>query len=220
VGSQVDTRSASKAATRQRLLDAALQILDEEGEPGLTTVNVTRRAGIAQSSFYVHFSDMDDLLHQLIEDVWRDRGRSSRAARQRYRSERERDRARDTFRVPLADQLAHPDIFRLVLRSRLDPSSPLGEWTRSLLDANREGLAKDLAEQGVPHATPEERRKLEMIADGLIALTDTLALGHLEGRYPNIEEIVDILLLFSAGYASTTPTARRRREEARRNLRQ
>lgn len=212
----VETRTASKAATRQRLLDAALEILDEEGDAGLTTVNVTRRAGIAQSSFYVHFSDMDDLLRQLIEEVWRDRGRSSRAARQRYRSQRERDRARDTFRVPLVEQLAHPDIFRLVLRSRLDPSSPLGEWTRSVLEANRSGLEADLAEQGVPHTTAAEKRKLAMIADGLIALTDALALGHLEGRYPDLEEVVDVLLLFSAGYASLTPAARRRRAEARR----
>lgn len=216
MASHVETRSASKAATRERLLNAALEALDEEGEAGLTTVNVTRRAGIAQSSFYVHFSDMDDLLRQLIQEVWRDRGRSSRAARRRYRSEREPSRARDTFRVPLVEELAHPEIFRLVLRSRLDPTSPLGEWTRSLLEANRKGLEADLAEQGVPHGTPAEERKLAMIADGLIALTDSLALGHLEGRYPDIEEIVDVLLLFSAGYASMTPAARRRREQARR----
>ena len=32
----------------------------------MTTIRVTKLAGLSQSSFYVHFADMDDLLHDLV----------------------------------------------------------------------------------------------------------------------------------------------------------
>src|SRR5690606_7427064 len=62
------TRSEAKDLTRRRLLRAALEILDKEGEAGLTTVAVAKAAGIAQSSFYVHFKDMQDLLRALADE--------------------------------------------------------------------------------------------------------------------------------------------------------
>jgi AcrR family transcriptional regulator len=63
------SRKEAKAETRQRLLDAALTVLDDEGDSALTTMRVTKLAGIAQSSFYVHFADVDDLLRQLVDDL-------------------------------------------------------------------------------------------------------------------------------------------------------
>ena len=59
-------RHVAKAVTRRRLLDAALEILDQDGLAAMTTIRVTRLAGLSQSSFYVHFADMDDLLHNLV----------------------------------------------------------------------------------------------------------------------------------------------------------
>ena len=36
------------------------------------------------------------------------------------------------------------------------------------------------------------------IADGLVAVTEALVLGHLDGRYPDIDEILDVLVAFSS----------------------
>jgi hypothetical protein len=36
-----------------------------------------------------------------------------------------------------------------------------------------------------------------MAAEGLGAVTDALVLGHLEGRYPDVEEILDVLVAFA-----------------------
>ena len=107
---------------------------------------------------------------------------------------------RQTFRVPLQEALAHPVLFRLLLRTRHEPNSPLGDWSRSDVEASRAALVEDLAAAGLPCATAADRRRAEMIADGLRALVESLAIGHLEGRYPDIEEIVDTLVLFSQGY--------------------
>ncbi|GAA4210871.1 hypothetical protein GCM10022252_79280 [Streptosporangium oxazolinicum] len=195
------SRKEIKAITRRRLLEAGLRILDEEGETALTTINVTRRAGIAQSSFYVHFTDMDDLLHNLIDELSLERLRSTRAARRESRSApHDMERFRDTFRVPMKHSLAHPRLFRLLLRSRHDRTSPLGEWAREVFEDNRAALVEDLTRIGLPNGTEGERRRLNMIADGVVALTESLTLGHLEGRYPDLEEAIDLLVVFSEGY--------------------
>jgi AcrR family transcriptional regulator len=194
------SRSEAKSITRRRLLDAAIQILDEEGEAGLTTTAVTRMAGIAQSSFYVHFTDLDDLLHVLIEDLAAERQRRTREARKLVRATPSAEHLRETFRIPLADLITHARVFRLTQRARHDRSSPLGDWSRELLDATRQALIDDLHAAGMPSRRAVERRRASMVADGIIALTESLANGHLDGRYPDIEEIIDVLVAFSRGY--------------------
>ena len=60
-------------------------------------------------------------------------------------------------------------------------------------------LVEDLAAAGLPCASAVDRRRAEIVAD-TSALAESLAIGHLEGRYLDIEEIVDTLVLFSQGY--------------------
>ncbi len=201
IASRPMRRQEAKAITRRRLLDAALQTLDAEGPAGITTTRVTRLAGISQSSFYVHFTDVDDLLRSTVAELALERRRLTRDARKTARAAPcDVERLRQTFRVPLQTMLAHPVLFRLSLRTRHDLGSPLGEWSRSDAEASRAALVEDLAAAGLPAETAVESRRAEMVADCLIALTESLAVGHLEGRYPDLEEIVDMLVRFCQGY--------------------
>lgn len=194
-------RKEVKARTRQRLLASALAIVDEAGEAALTTIAVTQRAGIAQSSFYVHFRDMDDLLHHLIDDLQLERRRHTRAARRASRvAPLDREAFRDTFRIPMAHSIAHPQLFRLLVTSRHDRSTALGEWSRSVHAENRSGLVEDLMATAAGHGVELDARRAEMIAEGVIALSEAMTLGHLEGRFPDTEEAVDILVTFAGGY--------------------
>jgi AcrR family transcriptional regulator len=193
------TRREAKAVTRQRLLDAALAILDLEGESGLTTVAVTRRAGIAQSTFYVHFTDTSDLLHALVDDLATERRRLTRDARRAARATHDEPARRDTYRVPLNYLVAHPRLTRLLLSSRGD-SSPVGAWSREIQEQSRAALIEDLAAAGMNISTAKQQRQALMIADAIIGMTEALAMGYIEGRYDDLDEIVDTLLLFSSGY--------------------
>lgn len=200
------SREEAKELTRQRLLRAALLILDERGEAGLTASAVSRAAGIAQSTFYVHFRDKGDLLSALGDDAVTRMRRMLREARRRsWEEPTDRERLRATFRIPLERIAAHPEVFRLGLRSRHDRASPVGEATRELLAGYRRDLVEDLAKLGFATGTDEERRRVEMIADGYSALTEQLAIGHLEGRYPDIEEMVDVLVVFTIGPRTLLP---------------
>lgn len=194
------SRREAKDLTRRRLLSAALRIVDAEGEAGLSTGRVTREAGIAQATFYVHFRNMDDLLHTLGEEAGHHLDMALREVRRTSRAAPEDpEKLRDTFRVPLERMLAHPELFRLSQRMRLTRSratAPVAEHAAR----NREHLVDDLVAAGFPHGTARARRRLEMIADGLIALTESMAAGHLEGRYTDIDETVDVLVAFLHGH--------------------
>ncbi|WP_051751931.1 TetR family transcriptional regulator [Streptosporangium amethystogenes] len=195
------SRSEAKDLTRRRLIRAAFAILDEEGEAGLTTVKVSKAAGIAQSSFYVHFKDRQELLRALGEQAGERLRGAMREARHRAREvPGDKERHREAFRIPLEAICRHPALFRLGLRARHDPSSPLQEFAVETAAAYRAHLVADLASFGFPTERESDRRRLEMIADGIGALTNAMAIGHIDGRYPDLEEAVDVLVAFSYGY--------------------
>jgi AcrR family transcriptional regulator len=193
-------RQAAKADTRQRLLAAAWAILDEHGEAALTTGRVAEAAGIAQSSFYVHFAGIDDLMATLSELVTARLRDATSAARLRSAdAPTDRDRLRETFRIPLEAISAHPALFRVLRRAALDPSSPLHEAALGLQQAERRRLMDDMPNFGLLNPAVSERQ-MSMLADGIIAVSASLTAGHLDGRYPDIEEVVDALVLFAKGY--------------------
>src|ERR671910_1879753 len=97
-------------STREALIDAATQLLDDGGEERVTLREVGRRAGVSHNAPYKHFTAKDDLLAavaarelvaytQILIDARRD----------------DRDLA-DAIRAYVARALAHPRRFRLVYR--------------------------------------------------------------------------------------------------------
>jgi AcrR family transcriptional regulator len=55
--------------TRDRVIEAALQIMDEEGLEAVTMRNVARALGVEAMSLYHHVEDKDDLLDGICEHV-------------------------------------------------------------------------------------------------------------------------------------------------------
>jgi hypothetical protein len=48
---------------------------------------------------------------------------------------------------------------------------------------------------------PALRLRYEMVADCIAAMVTALGEGHVEGRYPDLEEVVDLLAIYTAGSA-------------------
>jgi AcrR family transcriptional regulator len=196
----------SKEQSRQRLLDAALHVLETDGEAGLTTMRVANAADLAQSTFYVHFANMEGLLVALVSDEldgWRT---ATVEAREESRSApRDAERFRATFRTPINAMSTRPQLFRILQRTRLDPSTTIGRWSAAFHDELRQELVADLRATGFPACKARDRRRLEMIADAVQSMTSELVWGHLDGRYPDVEEIIDVLVAFSHGYLALLP---------------
>lgn len=109
------TRSEQKLRTRRALLDGALQILSPERVfSNLSLREVTRSAGIAPTSFYRHFDDMNDLGLALVEEAGLALRQLLRKARSRIKEKGTAiDISVDTFMEYLVNNTNH---FRLLLR--------------------------------------------------------------------------------------------------------
>ena len=64
---KLDQRIARGEATREQILDAASQVLREEGGAGATTRAVADRAGVRLSLVHYHFGSKGGLLAELLE---------------------------------------------------------------------------------------------------------------------------------------------------------
>ena len=170
------------------------------GEESITAIAVARAAGVANATFYEHFANRDDLLRTLGEGLFADlRTELEGPRRDALEAPTSEERLRRQFLVPLQVLVANPRLYRLALRARHQPASALGESSLRLTHSTRRDLVQELVDRGYPASTPVDRRRLEMIADINIAAVEALAIGHLSGRYPDLEEIVDMLVLVTRG---------------------
>jgi TetR/AcrR family transcriptional regulator, fatty acid biosynthesis regulator len=194
------TRREAKALTRQRLLAAAGRLILGRGEAGVTASAVAREAGVAGATFYEHFRNRDELMKALAKDLFEELRRELTKRREEaLQSPNDEDRLRQEFRTPIGILAANPELFRLALSVRHHAGSPLGDSSRRVTGNMRGDIAGELAARGYPTATAGERRRLEMIADIHIAATEVLALGYLAGRYPDLDEVLDMLVLVTRG---------------------
>jgi AcrR family transcriptional regulator len=196
---RVLSRTESKAITRRRLLDAATRLLGEVGHGGLSTSAVARAAGVAQPTFYVHFRDMDDLLRTLgSEEMGALRARL-RTAREGLLAGRGVEAVRETFRIPLEAWIANPGLFRMYAQEINHPASPMGKMARELRAEVHKDLVEDLTRLGLPAAKAADRERLHMMAEAMIAQTEALARGYLDGTYENVDTLIDVLTRFAVG---------------------
>lgn len=187
------SRQASKEQTRQRLIQAAHKLLLEKGLAGLSMNQITRKAGIAQPSFYNHYSN----LNELIIDV-----RKRMAERyltplqsyfvnmtERWRSMQNHDR--ETLSSLNEDYLSYNfdillrdiHIFKVVLADYHDQSSPVqGELGKVIDDINL-AWCDFLTELAKENQLTIPQDKLRLYVDSLSALSHQLVLGCEQGRY-------------------------------------
>jgi TetR/AcrR family transcriptional regulator, fatty acid biosynthesis regulator len=194
------TRRAAKERTRARLIDAARELILSGDETRLAASTVAKHARVAGATFYEHFRSRDDLLKALADELFEElREKLAKSRREALAAPSNEEKLRQEFQTPLDVLAANPDLFRLALRVRHYPASPLGDSSRRLSGNTRSDLVDELVVRGYPHDGPEERRRLEMIADIHIAATEVLALGYMSGRYPDLGEVVDMLMLVTHG---------------------
>lgn len=58
----------SREETRQKLLDAALQVFARNGYERATVDEIVREAGFSKGAFYVHFETKEDLFWEMLEE--------------------------------------------------------------------------------------------------------------------------------------------------------
>ncbi len=56
--------------TRRSLRDALIALIDEQGFSAITVQDITNRADINRVTFYFHYRDKEDLLYQILNDLY------------------------------------------------------------------------------------------------------------------------------------------------------
>jgi AcrR family transcriptional regulator len=69
MNSNQNLRQQAKASTRKALKKSALKLYCSQGISGVSMNKVAKGAGIAQPSFYNHFSNLDELLSELRSEL-------------------------------------------------------------------------------------------------------------------------------------------------------
>lgn len=58
------------ARTQQLLRDALMDLIVEQGYDGITVQDITDRANVARTTFYLHYKDKDELLFEGMRDIY------------------------------------------------------------------------------------------------------------------------------------------------------
>jgi len=188
----VTTRSEQKQKTRRALMDSALELLSAERVfSSLSLREVTREAGIAPTSFYRHFDDMNDLGLALVEEA-------GLALRQLLRKARTRIKVKgtaidvsvDTFMEYLINNTNH---FRLLLREHTGNSQEF----RTAINLEINHFVTELEEY------LNQRTKLEKNPDALGLIQDKALAEAM------------VIIVFHMGGVALDSSKKERSEEAK-----
>ncbi len=170
------TRAEKKAKTRKNIIQAALNLSTTNGFACLSLREVTRAAGIAPTSFYRHFKDMEDLGLALVDEV-------SLTLRQLLRQARRRARVRrgvirtsvETFMEYLENNEQH---FRLLMGERLGEQKGFRKEIKKETRRFVEELAEDIIKES--EASQRDIINPELVAETMITVIFNLGMEALE----------------------------------------
>ena len=157
------SRQERKQRTRRALLDAALELLEEQSFSSLSLRQVTRAAGIVPTAFYRHFDGMDELGLVLIDESFRTLRAMLRDAR--VDPGAYENAIRNSVEVLVREVHAHDAHFRFIGRERFGGVAALRHAIRGEIRLFASELATDLAR--FPYLDGWTTEDLQMLA-GLI----------------------------------------------------
>jgi TetR/AcrR family transcriptional regulator len=120
-------RSEQREATRERIVEAALEAFAEKGFRGASTREIARRAGTNQGLITYHFRSKDELWRAAADRIFGLLVKSLGEQLGALESDDPRDRARESVRAYVRFAAAHPELFRLMVDEGKN-SEPRMRW--------------------------------------------------------------------------------------------
>jgi len=184
------TRLQRKAQTRRSLVDAALLMSAQVGFSGLSLREVTREAGVAPTTFYRHFNDMDDLGLALIDEVGLSLRQMMRQARQRVG--KEGSLIRSSVAVFMEFIHDHANLFRLLLGERSGSSPEFRQALHAEMNRFIGELTEDLERQAAITGRPLADSGLT--AEAIVAVVFTVGAEALDLPAHSRKRLADRLI--------------------------
>lgn len=185
--------------TRQQLLDAAEAVFGEHGYDRAAISEITRRAGVAQGTFYVYFDDKKEIFLELVRALG-DRLRDQvLAAIEGIDDRMAMERAR--FASFLGFVRVHRNLYRIVRQCEFVDEELYRWYYRRLAEGYAEGLRRDQQRGQVRAIDPEA------LAWALMGIADFVGMrwGLWEGRSPPETVFQDLMTFIETGLAPPAP---------------
>lgn len=145
--------TARGEATRRKLLEAAEAEIGENGFARSSVTSITRRADVAQGTFYLYFPSKKDVLVELVRHM----GHSLRAALAKAivgandRIEAEKR----GFEAFVRFSLEHQNLYKVVMESQFVDESIYREYYQTLADAYAQNISRAQGRGEVRDGDPE-----------------------------------------------------------------
>lgn len=199
-------RQVSKEQTRQRLIQSAHKLILEKGLAGLSMNQITRKAGIAQPSFYNHYSALSDLIIDVrklmakrylapLQDYfvnaineWKQQ--TTDASDIHLNREALRDLNKNYLTYNFDMLLRDVNIFKVVLADYHDQGSPLNNELGKLIDDINIAWCDFLTDLATENKLEIPLDHIQLYVDSLSALTHQLVLGCEQNRYTKDQAVL------------------------------
>lgn len=193
----IGIRAQQKERTRRTLIEAAFNQLNaEQGFASLSLREVAREAGIAPTSFYRHFRDMDELGLAMVDESGLTLRQLMRQARKRIEKGGSVIQTSITTFIEFIDN--NPKIFLLLLRERAGTSAAF----RSAIAREIQHFIVELADY-LNEANSMPCRYNEAQAEAMVTIAFNLGAEaldfELEKRQQLIEKLIFQLRMVSRG---------------------
>ncbi|HSE72141.1 MAG TPA: TetR family transcriptional regulator [Nocardioidaceae bacterium] len=184
-----ETRRERKERTRQAILDAALELVEEQSLASLSLRAVTRQVGIVPTAFYRHFTSIDELGLALVD-------RSFATLREMIRDVRRGNPElagviRSSVAILVEHVHAHRADFRFIGRERFGGVPVVRDAIRHELELFERELATDLAR--LPHLDTWTSEDLRVMANLVVNAMVSTAEGIISARPERPEAERDVV---------------------------
>jgi AcrR family transcriptional regulator len=177
------------SSTRDALVDAATQLLDEGGPEAVTLREVGRRAGVSHNAPYKHFTGKEALLATVAARELRQQSAAAAAAVS----------LRSVLHGYAEWALAHPERFRLVFGSWSAGSAELAAAAETARAALIALVGGEQRASRLPHGDPERLAALlQALAHGAVALALAGHLSHGGKGHASPADLIDDLITYLA----------------------
>lgn len=179
-------------ATRQALLNSAEEVFGEAGYDGASVAEITRRAGVAQGTFYVHFPEKSATFSELVDHVNHKVRETSAEAIEGLTNRLDIERA--GFEAFFAYVEKHPGIYRIIRDAEFAAPGAHRRHYARLAEGYTEGLSAAMEDGQIADDIDPE-----LLAYILMGIAEFLG-GRLEdwGDRLSRDEVFEQLMRFVA----------------------
>jgi len=172
------TRTEQKKATRDAILKAALELSAERGFSSLSLRRVAAAAGIAPTSFYRHFQNIDDLGLALVDEVGMSLRQLVREARRRVIEHGPTGITRAAIETFMEFAEANATLFRLLLGEGAGSTAPFRRAIAKEIARFTDDLGDDL--RAAAAASGKPLADVELAAEAMVTIAFNLGTAAID----------------------------------------